>query len=90
MQVVKYPSGNNRDGNNGSCAEVLAAWKREGGKMPIGAALPMNGKWEGQPLLPLAGAVVKGNQAKTEKRQQTPPCQAFAHRYFPEPDRVMF
>ena len=85
MQVVQFKAK-----NAVSAADVLAAWKREGGKMPIGAALPMNGKWEGQPLLPMAGAVVTGDQAKMEKRQRVPVCHQFAHRYFPEPDRVMF
>jgi hypothetical protein len=74
----------------------VAKRKREGGKMPIGAALPLNGQWKGQPPLtsqPVAGAKLP-EKKENNKQAPKPPFSrkevAVEEKYAPQEDRVMF
>ena len=70
---------------------VFAAWKRDGGRMPIGAALPLNGQWTGQPrFLPKMAIEAKSPSKEQSNGRGAKPVSQFERQYLPSESRVMF
>ena len=71
--------------------DVFSAWKREGGRMPLGAALPINGQWVGQPSsLPKMAVEAKPPSKGQSNWRAAKPSSQFERQYLPSESRVMF